>query len=370
MAQRITPSGLVRRELGRRRTVSRAPGVPDVQIPNPPAEQLYDFGQVGGLRPQPAAMMQNDIGRQTAQMFAGLPADALQDPNAHVALPESEQMAEMAMAGADDPTAVRVPPQSPIQMLESRMAELIKRRGETASRQLETDDSKLANAYQGFKMTMQEAARRSQDPGYLIGAALGGTLRGLFAPKEYEEYRRDRDVAKIDAEIGKTGQEIDADIGRQFKNAQIRNIAEDNERQLKNLERQTEADKQRFAYWARKADQGDLKLANDQELLEMRDRWMNTKNENDKRRLDLVEKEMQNRMERSDKDRQARLDIAGIRESGQNARTLITSADRARATLTAIEKNAPEGATPEQIKAKKDEFLRTLSPEIRKQLNQ
>lgn len=369
MAQRITPSGLVRRELGRRRTVSRAPGVPDVQIPNPPAEQLYDFGQIGGVRPQ-AAMLQNDIGRQTAQMFAGLPADALQDPNAHVAMPESPQAVEMAMAGADDPTATQIPPKSPIQMLESRMAELIKKRQETAGRQLETDDSKLANAYQGFKMTMQEAARRSQDPGYLIGAALGGTLRGLFAPKEYEEYRRDRDVAKIEQQIGQTGQEIDADIGRQFKNAQIRNIAEDNERQQKELERKIRADEQRFEYWARKADQGDLKLANDQELLEMRDRWMNAKNENDKRRLDLVEKEMQNRMERADKDRQARLDIAGMRESGQNTRTLITSADRARATLAAIEKNAPEGATPEQIKAKKDEFIRTLSPDVRRQLNQ
>ncbi len=87
----------------------------------------------------------------------------------------------------------------------------------------------------------------------------------------------------------------------------------DNQRLQANLQRQMDKDAATVAYWNRKADQGDLKLANDAELMALRDKWMGSKDKNDARRLDLVEKEMELRTKRNDARIASNEKIAGLR---------------------------------------------------------
>jgi len=90
-------------------------------------------------------------------------------------------------------------------------------------------------------------------------------------------------------------------------------------------ERKTIADRNRAEYYDRKADQGDLKALRDDELLDLRDKWANENNATARRRLDLVEKEMGLRQQRSVDDRASREKIAGMNEQGRNDRVKLAA---------------------------------------------
>jgi hypothetical protein len=55
-------------------------------------------------------------------------------------------------------------------------------------------------------------------------------------------------------------------------------------------------------------------------------------------------------------------------QTGITARSGMVSADKARGVLASIEKLAPAGSTPEQIEQKRQEYIKTLSPEVRQAL--
>ena len=172
--------------------------------------------------------------------------------------------------------------------------------------------------------------------------------------------QKNRDVARA---RGMYEQERELDIARQQdegRRVQRENTIEDNRRQREDLERKVRADEARREYWNRKADQGDLKLANDAELIELRDKWAASKDANDKRRLDLVEKEMENRQKRAEEDRKLRLDLAGIRESGLDRRTQIEI--QAKKELQAIRDAAAAGRQAEAAAAR--ERLAKLKTEL------
>lgn len=91
----------------------------------------------------------------------------------------------------------------------------------------------------------------------------------------------------------------------------------DNIRNAAELRRKIEKDAATTAYWNRKADQGELKIANDVELMALRDKWATSKNVLDKRRLDLVEKEMVERTKRNQANINSREKIAGMTTANQ-----------------------------------------------------
>jgi len=120
-------------------------------------------------------------------------------------------------------------------------------------------------------------------------------------------------------------------------------------------ERKAIADRNRAEYYNRKADQGDLKALRDDELLELRDKWANENNAIARRRLDLVEKEMGNRMQRSTDDRASREKIAGMNEQGRNDRVRLAAEYRQKGM---------------DYKAKLDEIAKTSDQARKLQLQQ
>jgi hypothetical protein len=96
-------------------------------------------------------------------------------------------------------------------------------------------------------------------------------------------------------------------------------------------------------------------------------------------RIRLLEKRIEetirhNKVSEEDNDlnRQSREKVASMKESGATARKGMSvgtiSADKARAVLASIDKTAPKGATAEMIQQKKDNYIKTLSPEVKRAL--
>jgi len=150
------------------------------------------------------------------------------------------------------------------------------------------------------------------------GAVMGATMNNVdermmdkmklaqLAPQYEQAYGMERqkksdDTAQLNAESLRKDREAD----------NIRNIAE--------LRRKIEKDAATTAYWNRKADQGDLKIANDVELMVLRDKWAASKDARDTRRLDLVEKEMGLRTDRNNANIASREKIAGMGDAQKTA---------------------------------------------------
>lgn len=62
---------------------------------------------------------------------------------------------------------------------------------------------------------------------------------------------------------------------------------------------------------------------------------------------------------------QNRKEVATINQQGASGRTAQTQASNAAKVLAAIEQSAPKGSTPEQIAAKKQQYLNSLPPDVR-----
>lgn len=151
------------------------------------------------------------------------------------------------------------------------------------------------------------------DPSQSFGAMLGGGLGGGIAggiggaldrnadEKMGNEIALDREYGKYSRQMGRKKLEEESalrDTTRRYREKAIENVDVDNQRMRDDLERKIKKDEETVKYWNNKIDQGKLRLANDEKLTEIRDRLAQSKDENDRRRLDLVEKEMENRMVR------------------------------------------------------------------------
>lgn len=106
------------------------------------------------------------------------------------------------------------------------------------------------------------------------------------------------------------------------------NTNEDNARMRDDLVRKKDKDKATIEYWNRKADQADWKLASDDDLRGLRDKWMTSKDVNDKKRLELVEKEMGNRNDRAAAANKSRETIATGRNEAGIKRAELSVAER------------------------------------------
>lgn len=161
----------------------------------------------------------------------------------------------------------------------------------------------------------------TNDLGSLLGRAIGGAGTGAVLGATMDNVdEKMRDRLKLAQLMPQYEQAYRMERQKKIDETQIRNAESlrrdrdiDNQRLQANLQRQMDKDAATVAYWNRKADQGDLKLANDAELMALRDKWMGSKDKNDARRLDLVEKEMELRTKRNDARIASNEKIAGLR---------------------------------------------------------
>lgn len=161
----------------------------------------------------------------------------------------------------------------------------------------------------------------TNDLGSLLGRAIGGAGTGAVLGATMDNVdEKMRDRLKLAQLMPQYEQAYGMERQKKIDETQIRNAESlrrdrdiDNQRLQANLQRQMDKDAATVAYWNRKADQGDLKLANDAELMALRDKWMGSKDKNDARRLDLVEKEMELRTKRNDARIASNEKIAGLR---------------------------------------------------------
>lgn len=161
--------------------------------------------------------------------------------------------------------------------------------------------------------------------GWLLGGAVEG-VRGATDRNYQAKLRDDRDIASLLPKI--TAQQQIAARDAATAGAYERPAIAKAE-----LQRKAALDTAREKYWNRKADQNDLKQATNDDLIQMRDKWMVSKDQNDKRRLDIVEKELGERQRHnqvSEKqavtNEQGRNTRAATTQTGMNKRQQITIA--------------------------------------------
>lgn len=185
-----------------------------------------------------------------------------------------------------------------------------------------------------------------------LGAAAAGGVGGAIDPSQNEKRVRLRDIAETRGQIGELEDQQATDLNVAHKQAQIRTIGEDDARKRDELKQKEKAAESLAKYRERKADQGDLKLFGDAELREMRDRWARENTATANRRLAAVEKEMDNRMKRSEADRASREKIAGAQQSGADRRAALTI--EARKTLEVYKAAQAAGRQQEALAARKE----------------
>jgi hypothetical protein len=221
--------------------------------------------------------------------------------------------------------------------------------------------------------------------GSAVGGAGAGVVGGSIDPTTDERIGNEMNLAKLlpqyQQQFGLETQRDDVDQKNRKQEADIA-IAEAtpglraDEARRKRAADQAKAENAK-AILADKAKGRELTGRQIDDLARYRDFLI----ENGTKKTDATLKQIEERLKDYDLDRKSREDIArmnvagrsevaGINANQRNIATQVKSADQARKTLAGIAKFAPKDATPEQIKAKEQEFLATLSPELRLQLNQ
>lgn len=162
------------------------------------------------------------------------------------------------------------------------------------------------------------------------------------------EAKRDDRIRKAGERLAPLEAQNERIIGERHKQAQTQTIYDDDARQRADLRRKIEKDEATTRYWNRKADQNDLKIAGDEELRILRDKWATSKDANDKRRLSLVEKEMANRTDRANAANKSREKIANIKETGLRTRQQVSiEAKKEAASIRAADAKAAAATTVE-----------------------
>jgi len=216
-----------------------------------------------------------------------------------------------------------------------------------------------------------------------LGAGLGGGGVGAADRTQNERRQAGMQIPIIRDRIANQQQ-------MEYRKAQTANIYKDNETQQLELERKREKDANTNAYYMGLLE--DKKRGRELQTWQIDDlkEYRKFLISNGTRGTDARIRQIDAKLEDADLDRKSRENIAanritaqekitgmnigsreriaGVKEGNSMTKAKINSADRARSALLAIEKNAPQGATPEQIEAKRQQFLNTLDPEIRKSL--
>jgi hypothetical protein len=144
------------------------------------------------------------------------------------------------------------------------------------------------------------------------GWATGGLAEGIrgATDRNYQAKLKDQsDIARLLPQIN-AQQQIEARNAATAGAIARPAIARDE------LQRKAALDAAREKYWTRRADQNDLKQATQEDLIQLRDKWMTSKDVNDKRRLDVVEKELGERVRHN----QVSEKQASTNEIGRNTR--------------------------------------------------
>ena len=162
----------------------------------------------------------------------------------------------------------------------------------------------LRSAGLGILQSLAQA-NPNESLGTMLGRGLGGGIAGgvggaldrnadekmgnkIALGNLYQDYAKQLGVQDAELGISKKQKDLEA------QDSIIRDRETDNQRQQSELERKIAKDEATSKYWASKIDQGKIRLAQNEELIAIRDRLAQSKDKNDARRLDLVEKEMEN----------------------------------------------------------------------------
>lgn len=200
----------------------------------------------------------------------------------------------------------------------------------------------------GALQSLAQADPSRESLGMMLGRGLGGGISGgiggaldrnadekmgnkIALGNLYQDYAKQLGVQDAELGISKKQKDLEA------QDSIIRDRETDNQRQQSELERKIAKDEATNKYWTAKIDQGKIRLAQNEELIAIRDRLAQSKDKNDQRRLDLVEKEMENRNMRAESDRLSRETIARMTEAGRNARANIAEHGRAERAKAALE---------------------------------
>lgn len=269
-----------------------------------------------------------------------------------------------------------VQPMSRRQQLEQTLgkttAELDRRNNKDFKGKDRDDDHNLKDVLRsgglGFLNAIANAdignARGMDALGQLLGRGIGGAgtgaVMGAVDRNADEKLGNEMQKSRLAQQYGQQAKMLDAELGMELKQAQRNTIQTDDIRQAADLKRKIAKDEATTAYWNRKADQNDLKIANDVELMALRDKWATSKDKNDERRLNLVEQEMRNRNLRNAENNKTRRDIAGLTQAAQDKRQAIAIeaqkvAAEIRAAQAAGQKDKEIAARERLARLKKDD---------------
>lgn len=171
----------------------------------------------------------------------------------------------------------------------------------------------------------------------LLGALGGGVAGGAYAgfnPEIDEQRQRLYDINRSQQQEGVLEQQRQADLANRSRMSVIDDRAVDNDRMERDLQRKAELDAGRIEMWTKRLEQGEVKNLLTAELMQLRDKWMNSKDTNDKRRLKTAEDELIVRERIGDKRNASEQAIAGQRiASTERIANSKIAADRERTRI-------------------------------------
>ena len=149
--------------------------------------------------------------------------------------------------------------------------------------------------------------------GSLLGGAAGGGIGESVDRNWINKTLDDTQKAKIMSDIGQLAPILKNQQEQALNQERIRTSQEDDKRQRDNLDRLKLKDANITKRYDKIASQRDLQLATAEELNTLRDKWQGQNDATKRYQLGLVEKEMQNRNDRSQAQIDSRERIAGQR---------------------------------------------------------
>ena len=331
------------------------------------AEMFGGFRATGGPVKKGKAYIVGEEGEEVLADKHG--AEIIGERGEELIVPDSDGMVIPANETVEKPMSRR---QQLEQTLGKTTAELDRRNNKDFKGKDRDDDHNFKDVLRsgglGFLQAIANAdignARGMDALGQLLGRGIGGAgtgaVMGAFDRNADEKLGNEMQKSRLAQQYGQQAKMLDAELGMELKQAQRNTIQTDDIRQAADLKRKIAKDEATTAYWNRKADQNDLKIANDVELMALRDKWATSKDKNDERRLNLVEQEMRNRNLRNAENNKTRRDIAGLTQAAQDKRQAIAIeaqkvAAEIRAAQAAGQKDKEIAARERLARLKKDD---------------
>lgn len=354
MATQVTPRGLVHNAL-KRRVIRNNPIIPAPVNPSAPASSLYDFGDVGGIADPRTARMKLPPSEELGPGPVAPPAEDASGVTMGIAPQAEPRQYDSGLIDPRDPynepkaSAIGAPavPSMPAKTLntmslEDEIGALLKTRSEVEldpEKIEDKDNSKVVNFLKGSQHAIRQSMRTG-DLGFVVGAAIGGGLRGLFTKKEDEIRKNQEKAARLDAEIEwKTKQ-----YGQM---TQINDITANNEQAQQRLKQQIIAEANRTALSERRLDIAEdtfnWKKEDRDRFYELEELNKAAKNENEKKRIQIL----QDRLIETVRHNQA-LEGQGRERIAQSGQRLDLAQQKARQVIANRGAGAPK--TPKGVR--------------------